>query len=438
MSDVLVESLILLALVLANGFFALSEMALVAARRARLQQRAESGESGAAAAIALQEAPERFLSTAQIGITLIGIMAGAFGGATLAEEMAAGLARLPVLAPYADAVAVGVVVLAVTYLSLVIGELVPKRLAMSNAESIAARVAAPMRTLSRVVSPLVRLLTWSTDFVVRILGARNAENPPVTAEEIEILMRQGAESGVFEVAEQSMVERVFRLDERRIEVLMTPRTDVDWLDLNEPQEETRRRLVDGTHSYLPVAAGGLDHVTGVIRARDVLARCLAGEPLDLKALAQPPLFVPESATPLEVLELFRLERSSVALVIDEYGGLLGLVSATDLLEAIVGRMPQVEDTGEAPAVRRQDGSWLLAGLLPIDELKDLLELDELPGESEGRFQTLGGYMMDHLGRIPLSGDRLDYGGWRFEVVDMDGRRVDKVLATRQDPQPDEV
>lgn len=431
MPQILIEILIIVALVVANGFFAMSEMALVTARRTRLQQRAESGDAGAVAAIELHQAPQRFLSTVQIGITLVGILAGAVGGATLAEELAAVLARVPGLVPYAEAAGVGLVVLAVTYLSLVIGELVPKRLALGNAEGIAAAVARPMHHLSRLVAPAVRLLTWSTDAVVRLLRVRPAETPPVTADEIRILMRQGTEAGVFEAAERSMVERIFRLDERRIEALMTPRTEIDWLDLEAPTEEIRLRLAASTHSYLPVAAGGLDHVTGMLRTRDVLARCLAGQPIDLRALARPALFVPESSSPLETLELFRAGRSPIALVIDEFGGMLGLVTATDLLEAIVGQMPQAEETDGVYAIRREDGSWLLDGLLPIDELKASLELADLPGEVEGLFQTVGGLIMTELGRIPASGDRIDLSDWHLEVLDVDGRRVDKVLATRR-------
>jgi magnesium and cobalt exporter, CNNM family len=427
MTGPFLEVLILLVLILANGVFAMSEIAIISARKARLQQQAEDGDLRARAALALAEDPNQFLSTTQIGITLVGIFAGAFGGATLSQKLAGWLSRNPTLEPYSSGLALGIVVLGITYLSLVIGELVPKRIGLTNPERIAAAVAGPMRLLSVLASPVVRLLSFSTDGLLRLLGIRPSTEPPVTEEEIRVLINQGTQAGVFEEAEQDLVESVFRLADQRISVLMTPRQDVEWLDVEDPPAETRRKVIDSVRSWFPVGHGTLDNIVGVVHAKSLLSECLAEEPLDLRALARPALFVPEGTRALKVLERFKESGTQIALVIDEYGGFEGLVTLTDILEAIVGDIPSQGEQGEPAIVRRDDGSWLLDGTLSLDDVKDLLRIRRLPGEDEGVYHTLGGFIMTQLGHIPSATDHFEWDGLRFEVMDMDGRRVDKVL-----------
>lgn len=429
MGVIIRDILIVGALILANAVFALSEMAVVSARKVRLQQRAEEGDDGAQAALELANAPNRFLSTVQVGITLVGILAGAFGGATLAAKLAEPLGRIPFLAGYSQAVSLGLVVLVITYLSLVLGELVPKRLALSNPERIAAAVSPVMRALSRVVSPAVRLLSLSTDGVLRLLRVRQLNDLPVTEEEVRLLIEQGTRVGVFEPSEQEMVGRVFRLDVRPVSALMTPHTEVVWLDLAEPTEELRAVILGSDYSVFPVARDTPDAIVGVVQAKDLLAQCLQGEPPDIEAVLQPAQFVPESMSLLDVLERLRDSHSQIVLVIDEFGGFQGLVTLNDMLEAIVGDLPQLDDRGEPDVIEREDGSLLIDGQVSIDDLKALLRVKELPEESSGAYQTVGGFMMTTLGRIPSSGDHFEWGGLSFEVVDMDGFRVDKVLVT---------
>ena len=404
----------------------MSEIALVSARKARLQQRADTGDAKARAALELANAPDQFLSTVQIGITLVGIFAGAFGGATIAAQLAAQLRRVPVLAAYSEAIGLGVVVLTITYLSLIIGELVPKRLALNNPERIAALVASPMRRLSRITAPVVHLLSFSTSIVLRLLGAKASAEPSVMEEEIKVLIHQGTEAGVFEQSEREIVESVFRLDDRRVSALMTPRLDIVWIDINNSPDDIRRKMGESRYSRFPVAQGSLDNMLGVVKAKDLLGRCLAGEPLDLRLSLKQPLFVPETQSALQVLEFFKSAHTHIALVIDEYGSVQGLVTMNDVLEAIVGDMPAAGST-ESYAVRREDGSWLLDGAIPIDEFKEIFPVGSLPGEDRHDYQTLAGFVITHLGRIPRTADRFEWGNLRFEVVDMDRNRVDKVL-----------
>jgi putative hemolysin len=429
MNSVALEMLFIVLLVITNGVFAMSEIAVVSARKVRLQQRADAGDRGAHIALELANTPNQFLSTIQIGITLIGILAGAFGGATLAKELAAELSRIQWLAPYSDAIGVSMVVVGITYLSLVVGELAPKRLALNNAERIASTVAPWMQTLSRVASPAVRLLSLSTELVLRTLGMRPSLEMPVTEEEIKLMIEQGTQVGVFVPAEQEMVKQVFRLADRTVGALMIPRPEVIWLDPNDSLEEVRHKITASGYSQFPVAQDDLDNVLGLVYARDLLAQVLSGQSADLKAALRPALFVPESMLVLEVLERLKETRSQVVLVIDEYGGFQGLVTIHDILEAIVGDIPLPDEVAEAEVVRREDGSWLMDGRLLVDELRDVIQLEKLPYEGEGHYRTLGGLVMTCLGRVPSTGDHFEWGGLRFEVVDMDGRRVDKVLVS---------
>ncbi|MFL5807635.1 MAG: hemolysin family protein [Roseiflexaceae bacterium] len=421
------ELLIILLLIVLNGVFAMAEMAVVSARKVRLQQWAEAGDAKARVALELAEEPTSLLSTVQIGITLIGILAGAFGGATVAHMLATQLNAVPLLAPYSEAIGFGIVVLITTYLSLVVGELLPKRLALNNPERIAVAVARPMRFLSKLASPAVWLLTFSTDALLRLLRVRPSTEPPVTEEEIKVLLEQGAEAGVFAEAEQEMIERVFRLGDLRVGMVMTPRTQMVWLDLDDPVEQNLRKILASPYAAFPVGRGTPDKIRGVVYAKDLLARVLTGQPIDLQAAVCPALFVPESMAAFRALHKFRETRSHLALVVDEYGGVDGLVTLTDLVEELVGDMPDLGETGEQAVVQREDGSWLVSGRLPIDELKELLGVEYLPGEEAGRYHTLGGFVLTQLGHMPSVSEHFDWGGLRFEVVDMDGPRIDKVL-----------
>jgi putative hemolysin len=425
---VLVDLLLLLVLFLLNGVFAMSELAIASSRKTRLQQWAEEGDASARAALALADHPNRFLATVQIGITLIGIITGFFGGARLSAPVASQLERIPGIAPYGEGIAVFIVVGLITYLSLLVGELVPKRLALQNPERIAMLVARPMTALSRITAPLVSFLGGSSELILRLLGVRHAEDPPITEEEIEILLQEGAAAGVFAPAEHEMVEGIFDLGEREARELMTPRYRLVALDVEDPLEVNFRKMAEAPHHIFPVYEGELDHLIGMAPVKKLWAASVRDEPIDLRALADPALIVPESMPALEVLERFRDQEDTAAMVVDEYGGIQGLLSLHDLMEAITGDLtPSQERSGEV--VRRADGSWLLDGALPAHEVRDVLELDSMPGEESGAYETLGGFVMSRLERIPAVGDATDWGGYRFEVVDMDGRRVDRVLVS---------
>jgi putative hemolysin len=440
MNAITTEILILFLLILVNGLFSMSEMAVVASKKVRLQQRADGNNKGAQVALALAGKPTQFLSTIQIGITLIGILSGAFGGATIAEELAAVFSKQSGLAPYSETLSVTIVVLTVTYLTLVIGELVPKRLALNNAERIAAAVAPLMQTVSKIAKPAVNLLGLSTELVLVILRAKPSGEPSVTEEEIKIMIDEGTQVGVFEEVEQEIMERVFRLGDRKISSLMAHSTEMVWLDVGDPLEENLRKMVASGHSNFLICRGELDKVIGIARIKDLFARCAEGQPVDIKPTSPLPPFVLESMTALEVLKKFKESNSQIALVIDEYGSIAGMVTLTDVLEAIVGDIPAVDVEGEPEAVQREDGSWLFDGMLAIDDLRIFLDLDELPNEDEGNYETLGGLLMTQLGRIPFTGDHIEWENLRFEVVDMDGHRVDKVMVTpvtKASPPPEE-
>ncbi|WP_392530303.1 hemolysin family protein [Nostoc sp. C117] len=427
MSSITFEILIILVLIIANGVFSMSEMAIVSARKVRLQQLANQGDAKAKAALKLAESPNHFLSTVQVGISLIGILTGAFGGATIAARLAVYVRLIPLLAPYSEPISFGIVVLLITYFSLIVGELVPKRLALNNPERIASIVAIPMQALATIASPVVYLLSASTDLILRILGITASTEPQVTEEEIKILIEQGTEAGTFEEAEQDMVERVFRLGDRPVSYLMTPRPDIVWLDLDDTAEENRQKMVDSAYSRYPVCQAGLDNVLGVIPVTDLLARSFRGEPLDLTVGLRQPVFVPESTRGLKVLELFKQTITHMALVVDEYGVIQGLVTLNDIMSEIVGDVPSMDGQDEPQAVQREDGSWLLDGMLAVEDFLELFGMEEWESEERGSYQTLGGFVITHLGRIPAAADHFEWEGMRIEVMDMDGNRVDKVL-----------
>lgn len=428
------ELLVLLVLVLANGLFAMSEIAVVSSRGTRLQHLAEQGSPGAAAAVALAASPGQFLSTVQVGITLIGIFMGAFGEATLSAQVAAWLRGFPTLLPYADTIAIALVVVGITYFSLILGELVPKRLALHAPEAIAARIALPMRWLSRAALPFVKLLTLSTSGLLRLMGVREQVKQTVTEAEIESLMRIGAEAGVFEHAESEFVSRVLRLDAQAIGAIMTPRVDIVALDVEAPLEKNLETIRSAGFTRLPVCRGGLADVLGVLDTLDLLHLALKGEPVDIRMHLQTPLFVPESIHIIRLLELFKQHKAHLALVVDEYGEVQGLVTMTDVLEAIVGEVPELGDEEEPDIVRRADGSLLVDGGAAIEQLREAVAGRlELPEAEAGSYNTVGGLVMARLGRVPRSGDAFELGALRFEVMDMDRHRVDKVLVA---PRPD--
>ena len=425
------ETVIILLLVLVNGLFSMSETAIVSARRARLQQMVDEGDGRAQTALALANNPNRFLATVQIGITLIGILTGVFGGATLASGLATTLSYVPVLAPYSAAIAGLIVVVVLTYLTLIVGELVPKRLALNGAERVASSVAGPMTFLSRLTWPLVRFLGISTDFVLRLLRVKPSDEPLVTAEEIMVMVEQGADAGLFERSEQDLIERVLALDERRVDSFMTPRNKIIALDITASIDDVRAKLLDSRHSRFPVVDGDLDTVLGIVRAKDILTQSLADQPFDLQSLLRPALFLPEVISALETLERFKQESTHVALILDEFGGIQGMITHNDVLEAIVGYDPSQEAPAEPQVMHRADGSWLVDGLTAIEDFEDALDLDTLPEDAGRRYQTVGGLVMSLAAGVPSTGQSFTWRGLRFEVVDMDGRRVDKVLVTDQ-------
>lgn len=422
------EIFFLLGLILLNGVFAMSEIALVTARRARLKKLAAEGDTSAAVALQLGEDPTRFLSTVQIGITSIGILNGIVGESVFAAPLSKWLLSVGVPEKPAEIGATVLVVVVVTYFSIVIGELVPKRLGQINPEPIARLVARPMQLLALITRPFVRLLTFSTKTILSLMGVKQDTAAGVTEEEIHALLEEGSESGVIEHNQHEMVKNLFRLDDRQLGSLMIPRAEVVFLDVSEPLDENLRRVTESERSRFPVCRGGFEEVLGVLHSKQVLAAALKGQKPDLLHNLQPCVFVPETLTGMELLENFRDHHMSMAFVIDEHGEVEGIVTLHDLLEAVTGEF-QPRNAADSWAVQRDDGTWLLDGSIPLPDLKDRLELKTLPEEDKGRYQMLSGLVMLLLGRVPKTGDHADWAGWRLEVVDMDNMRIDKVLAS---------
>lgn len=431
------EIALLIALILLNGVFAMSELALVTARKARLQKLVDEGDGAAAAAMKLGEDPNRFLSTIQIGITSIGVLNGIVGEAALAGPLALWLQSLGAPLQASQIGATALVVIVITYFSIVVGELVPKRLGQTYPEAFARLVARPIDWLSKATKPFVILLSVSTRALLRLLGVKENSANAVTEEEIHAMLAEGTSAGVIESHEHAMVRNVFRLDDRQIGSLMVPRSDVVVLDLEEPFEVNMARVESSEHSRFPVVKGNLGNLQGVLNARQWLAQALRGQQrgLDQQPLQQP-LYVPETITGMELLDNFRLSDVQMAFVIDEYGEVQGIVTLQDLIEAITGEF-QPRDPETSWAMQRDDGSWLLDGHIPVPELKDRLNLDRVPDEDRGRYHTLSGMLMLLTGRLPRVGDHAEWEGWRLEIVDMDGRTIDKVMATRLPVDADE-
>jgi putative hemolysin len=426
------EILLILLLVLLNGAFAMSELAIVSARRPRLMAMQRKGSAGAAAAMALADDPQRFLPTVQVGITLVGILAGAFGGARLSGVLGEVIALIPGLAPFATQIAFLLVVMLITYLSLIMGELVPKQLALRHPEAIAVLVARPLSWLSRATGPVVWLLSTSSAIVLRLFGKHDPSDQAVTEEEVKAVVAEGATSGAIEREERQMIERVLRLADKPVRALMTPRTELEWLDRTASAEDVAQRLRASGVTRFVVADRRVDNVVGVVAAKDLLDQLLEGGRLSIAKALRQPVVLPDTMSALDAVERLRGEPIGMALVMDEYGSFEGVVTASDLLAAIVGELGEVPQPGSAPAVKRYDGSLLLDGMMPSDELKARLELPDLP--REGTYHTVAGLMLALLQRVPKEGDRIAWAGWRFEIIDMDGRRVDKVLAVKEGPE----
>ncbi|MBL9033619.1 MAG: HlyC/CorC family transporter [Rhodospirillaceae bacterium] len=427
----LFEAVIVLLLILLNAFFAMSELALVSARRARLKPLADRGHRGAKRALQLAEHPTQFLATVQFGITLVGIVAGAYSGATLSGPVAAVIADWPLVGDHAYPVAVGLVVAVITYLSLVVGELVPKRFAMSHAEAIAMRVSVPMALLARIGTPIVVVLRVSTETLLRLLGVRPTAENRITEEEIKVMIAEGAETGVFMQQERHMIEGVLHLADHSVRTIMTPRPDIAWLDLRSDTAALMDKILRAEHSRLLLCEGAVDEVLGFVYVKDLLAQVATGKPLAPRECLKEALTVHESTTVLRLLDLFRQKPTNLAIVLDEYGSVEGIVTPRDIFAAIAGEF--AEDAAEEPGVvRRADGTWLVDGRLRIGELERGIGASGLIDEE---YTTVAGLVLYRMGKLPTIGDAVDYGGYRFEVVDMDGRRIDKILVAKQ---PDEV
>jgi len=421
---------IIVFLIVVNAAFVLVEMALVSSRRSRLEALAAKGNRGAVVALRLLERPTMYLSTVQVGITLAGVLLGAFGEEAIANDIAAYVGRYPPLAPFAHAIGLGVTVMTLTFVIIVAAELVPKRLAQIAPETFATLGSRPMWLVSRVCAPLVWLLSACTNLILRMVPLRQRRDDAHVVEEVRALVASGAETGVFHEAEQRIVERVFKLSDQSVKAIMVPRTDILFLLIDDSAQRVRVVVATSSHSHFPVCRTGLDDLVGVVHLKDLVKRGLIeGDPREVRLgdITRPPLFVPESTPAIKMLETFRREQTHIAFVLDEYGVLEGLVTLYDVLEALVGEVTRHGDINDPQIVERGDGSYLLDGMLGIGELKELLKVEALPKESEAGYETLGGFVMTYLGRIPAAGDVFSWDGFKFEVVDMDKARVDKVM-----------
>ena len=424
------NALVITFLILINGLFAMSEMAIVSSRKPKLQKLAEEGNRRAENALLLAQDPNRFLSTVQVGMTLVGVLSGAFGATSLAGPLSRSLDRIGLATSVSYPVSFSVLIVLITYLTLVVGELVPKRVALNNPEGIAMSVAGLMSQISRVATPLVKLLSFSTDGLLRLLGARKSSDPPISDEEINSLLQQGADAGVFEASEQAIVENLFWLGDQYVSSIMTPRRDIGWLEIESDTATLKAHLESYTFSRILVCREDLDHIVGMIHTRELLKGCMDGETLNLETVTKKPLFVPETLPVLKLLEQYRESGTHVAVVVNEYGNTEGLVTLNDVLEGLVGDLPEPDELSSPYVAVRDDGSYLLDGLLEIEDLKELLSIKVLPREDDSDFRTLGGFVTAYMDRIPAAADHFEAEGWRFEVMDMDGSRVDKLLVEK--------
>jgi putative hemolysin len=419
------EVIVVVLLVFLNGFLAMSELAIVSSRRGRLERLAAEGRVGADAALSLADDPARFLATVQVGLTSIGILAGAFSGVTLAHRVDAWLDLFPLIAPFSKPVAVAMVVISVTYVSLVVGELAPKQIALKNPEAIAVRVARPLAWFTRVAGPLVWLLNISTVSMLGLLGLRPGFERHVTDEDVLGVIIEGEKSGLIHAAEREMIEEVLDLTDRTVRTIMTPRPEVTWIDLDGSQDSILKTIKECPYAQLLVCHGSLDKFIGVVRKQDLLTQALAGTPLDVTRVLHPPLAIPERTSILRTLDHFRKTPVNTAVVVDEYGTVQGIVTRTDLLEAVAGRLPDVDVRPDGKVIRKEDGSIIIDAATSMSDVSELLGLGEA---SEKEFVTVAGLILSNLDHVPRPGEQLSYGKWRFEITEMDGARISKVLA----------
>lgn len=431
MNQVAFEIVVIFALLVANGIFAMAEIAVVSARKARLRRLGDQGDARARIALELAESPNRFLSTVQIGITLVGIFAGAFGGATLAAKLAVPLGRVGWLEPHADKIAFGIVVAVITYFSLVLGELVPKRFGLSNPEGIALLIARPMNWLSKAAGPVVGFLSASTEGLLRVLGFKPEKEATVSEEEVRVMMQEGLRAGAFNRVESEIVHSALEMDQLPVREIMTPRPKVIWLNQEDAHEQIWHKIVVSNHSYFPVYHGTRDHTVGVVSVKAIYANLAAGVGVKLKDLMVPPLIVPESQTVLQLVETFKTSGRHIALVTDEFGSIVGLVTLNDVMEAIIGEFPTQGQRARPEAKRRDDGTWLIDAMIDLQSVESALPGFRFGAGANSEFQTLAGFVVKQLGRVPKEGETFEAQGYVFEVLDMDKHRVDKVLVIPQ-------
>lgn len=429
MSQVAFEIAIILLLLVANGVFAMAEIAVVSSRKARLRRLADQGNGNARIAFELAEAPNRFLSTVQIGITLVGIFAGAFGGATLAAKLAVPIGQVSFLTAYADKIAFGIVVAMITYFSLVLGELVPKRFGLSNPEGIAMQVARPMNWLATVASPLVSFLSVSTEGLLRLLGFKPGKETTVSEEEVRVMMQEGLRAGAFNKVESEIIHSALELDQLPVREIMTPRPKVIWLNEDDPHDQIWHKIVVSNHSHFPVYRGNRDHIVGVVSVKAIYANLAAGAGVRLKDLVVSPLVVPESQTVLQLVETFKESGKHIALVTDEFGMIIGLVTLNDVMEAVVGEFPSQDMRAKPEARKRDDGTWLIDAMIDLESVERALPGFKVDRRDHSEYQTLAGYVVKQLGHVPKEGETLERQGYVFEVLDMDRHRVDKILVS---------
>ena len=439
MSEVVTEIILLFVLILINGMFSMAEMAVVSSRRARLQASLEDGDQRAKTVLDLLDNPNDFFSTIQIAITLIGVITGAVGAQTFSHYLVDVLVKVPFLKGIAQPLSVLLISSLITYFSLVIGELIPKRIANNNPEKIAMTMCGPIRVLSKIFLPVVRILSFSTETGLKIIGIKEVEESAVSEDEIKVMIEQGKQDGVFEENEQDIVESVFRLSDQTVDALMTPRTELDWIDLEAPVEESLKEIADSTYHYFPLVRGNPDNVVGVISSKALLDAYIRGSDIDLEKIAEPPLFVPESKPALSLLDDLKASESNFAVVLDEYGGFSGMITPYDLLNELVGDVTNIgeEPNDEEEVLVRDDGSWSFDGMIDIEEFKETIGVKELPDEARIGYQTLAGFILSQTGSIPAAGYSFDWTDFHFEIVDMDGLRIDRVFVNRIEPQPEE-
>ena len=432
----IIQIALLFVLILINGLFSMTETAIVSSRRARLQTHLENGDQRAQTLLDLLDNPNDLFSTIQIAITLISVITGAIGAQTFSPYLVDILIRIPVLKPIAQPLSLLLISSLITYFSIVLGELIPKRIATNNPEKIAMAMCRPISILSKIFLPVVRILSLSTEAGLRLIGIRENEESQVSEDEIKVMIEQGKQDGVFEENEQDIVESVFRLSDQTVDALMTPRTELDWIDLEEPVEESLKEIAASTYHYFPLVRGNPDNVLGVISSKALLDAYIRQDPIDLEKIAEPPIFVPESKPALSLLDDLKASESNFAVVLDEYGGFSGMITPYDLLNELVGDVTNIgeEPNDEEDILVRDDGSWSFDGMVDIEEFKETIGVKELPDENRIGYQTLAGFILSLTGSIPSAGYSFDWNNFHFEIVDMDGLRIDRVFVSRIEPQ----